>query len=95
MGDLGHGVPAVQRLDVPYVEFSPILRVRTHVVRAPTGGTPAKPVGMVCFAWASKDGSVRSETLRFTGDREKVRRQSVMRALQGVLEWLDGRAPRA
>lgn len=34
-------VTAGQRLDVPYVEFSPILRVRTHVVRAPTGGTPA------------------------------------------------------
>jgi nicotinamide-nucleotide amidase len=64
-------------------------------VAGPTGGTPAKPVGMVCFAWASKDGSVRSETLRFTGDRENVRRQSVMRALQGVLEWLDGYAPRA
>jgi nicotinamide mononucleotide (NMN) deamidase PncC len=38
---------------------------------------------------------VRSETLHFTGDREKVRRQSVVRALQGVLEWLDGHAPRA
>ena len=34
-------VTAGQRLDVPYVEFSPIFRVRTHVVRAPTGGTPA------------------------------------------------------
>jgi hypothetical protein len=28
------------RLDVPYVEFSPVVRVRTHVVRAPTTGTP-------------------------------------------------------
>jgi hypothetical protein len=27
------------RLDVPYVEFSPVLRVRTHVVRAPSTGT--------------------------------------------------------
>jgi nicotinamide-nucleotide amidase len=62
-------------------------------VAGPTGGTPAKPVGMVCLAWASKDGSVRSETRHFTGDRETVRRQSVMRALQGVLDWLDGRAP--
>jgi len=63
-------------------------------VAGPSGGTPAKPVGMVCFAWASKDGAVRSETRRFTGDREQVRRQSVMRALQGVVEWLDGAAPR-
>ena len=63
-------------------------------VAGPSGGTPAKPVGMVCFAWASKDGAVRSETRHFTGDREQVRRQSVMRALQGVVEWLDGAAPR-
>ena len=29
-----------QRLDVPYVEFSPILRVRTNVTRTPSTGTP-------------------------------------------------------
>ncbi|HEY0250783.1 MAG TPA: hypothetical protein VGC41_04620 [Kofleriaceae bacterium] len=28
------------RLDVPYVQFSPVLRVRTHVTRTPTTGTP-------------------------------------------------------
>src|SRR5262249_12854320 len=28
------------RLDVPYVRFSPVLRVRTHVVRKPSTGTP-------------------------------------------------------
>lgn len=28
------------RLDVPYVRFSPVLRVRTHVVRKPSAGTP-------------------------------------------------------
>jgi hypothetical protein len=28
------------RLDVPYVQFSPVLRVRTHVVRKPSTGTP-------------------------------------------------------
>lgn len=63
-------------------------------VAGPSGGTPAKPVGMVCFAWADRSGTVRSETRHFTGDREKVRRQSVMRALQGVVEWLDGASAR-
>ena len=58
-------------------------------VAGPSGGTPAKPVGMVCFAWADRNGAVRSETRHFTGNREKVRRHSVMRALQGVIEWLD------
>jgi len=33
-------VTAVDRLDVPYVEFSPVMRLRTHVVRAPSTGTP-------------------------------------------------------
>ena len=56
-------------------------------VAGPTGGTPDKPVGMVCFAWT--DGSkMQSETRRFGGDRESVRRQSVVHALQQVLELL-------
>ena len=58
-------------------------------VAGPGGGSSAKPVGMVCFAWASK-GAVRSETQRFSGERESVRKQSVIRALQGVLEQLAG-----
>ncbi len=58
-------------------------------VAGPGGGTAAKPVGTVCFAWA-KDGAARSETRQFDGDRESVRRQSVMHALQGLIELLDG-----
>ena len=58
-------------------------------VAGPGGGSAAKPVGMVCFAWASKD-AVRSETQHFSGDRESVREQSVIRALEGVLEQLAG-----
>ena len=57
-------------------------------VAGPTGGTPEKPVGMVCFAWALKGGATRSETGRYKGNREAVRRQSVVRALQGVLALL-------
>jgi nicotinamide-nucleotide amidase len=57
-------------------------------VAGPGGGTPDKPVGMVCFAWASPR-SVSSETRQFTGDRESVRRQSVVRALEGVLQHLE------
>jgi nicotinamide-nucleotide amidase len=64
-------------------------------IAGPGGGTLEKPVGMVCFAWAAKGGATRSETRRFAGDREAVRRQSVERALAGVLELLDARPPRA
>lgn len=63
-------------------------------VAGPSGGSPAKPVGTVCFAWA-RGSEVRAETRRFDGDRESVRRQSVIRALQGVIEWLDEASPRA
>ena len=58
-------------------------------VAGPTGGTPDKPVGTVCFAWARGTG-VRSETRRLAGDRESIRRQSVILALEGVLQALDG-----
>jgi nicotinamide-nucleotide amidase len=62
-------------------------------IAGPGGGTREKPVGTVCFAWALKGAAARSETRHFSGDREAVRRQSVERALAGVLELLDA-APR-
>lgn len=57
-------------------------------VAGPGGGTSAKPVGMVCFAWAAQGRATHSRTEHFTGERESVRRQSVVRALQGVLDVL-------
>lgn len=56
-------------------------------VAGPGGGTKDKPVGMVCFAWA-QGSKITSETRRFEGDRESVRRQSVLHALERVLELL-------
>jgi nicotinamide-nucleotide amidase len=57
-------------------------------VAGPGGGTPEKPVGTVCIAWDVQDGTPRAETQHFPGDREAVRRQSVERALKGVLALL-------
>ena len=59
-------------------------------IAGPAGGSPEKPVGMVCFAWGVKGGAVFAETRQFKGDRESVRRQSVIAALQGVLKLLEG-----
>ena len=59
-------------------------------VAGPGGGSPEKPVGMVCFAWAVKDRAPGAQTRHFKGNRESVRRQSVIFALQGTLELLDG-----
>jgi nicotinamide-nucleotide amidase len=57
----------------------------------PAGGTPEKPVGTVCLAWALRNGEPVAETRHFAGDRGAVRRQSVVRALEGVLELLGER----
>ena len=57
-------------------------------IAGPGGGSPGKPVGTVCFAWAAKKRATRSQTRRFAGDREAVRRRSVEHALKGVLGTL-------
>lgn len=58
-------------------------------IAGPGGGTALKPVGMVCFVWALKNGAVRQEIQYFQGDRETVRRLSVTTALQGILHILN------
>ena len=55
-------------------------------VAGPAGGSARNPVGTVCFGWALKGGEAQSVCRHFEGDREAVRRQSVICALQGVLE---------
>lgn len=57
-------------------------------IAGPDGGTATKPVGMVCFAWAIKDGLVQHETHYFEGNRETIRRLAVATALQGILNLL-------
>jgi nicotinamide-nucleotide amidase len=55
-------------------------------VAGPGGGTPAKPVGRVCFAYAVGDGATASETLDFAGGRAAVRRSAVARALEALTD---------
>ena len=57
-------------------------------IAGPTGGTAAKPVGLVWFAWAARGGAIQSRAFRFKGDRTAVRRQSVAIALQGLIDLL-------
>ena len=57
-------------------------------IAGPDGSTPDKPVGTVWFAWARLSGGrveISAERARFDGDREAVRRQAVLRALDGVI----------
>lgn len=58
-------------------------------IAGPEGGSPTKPVGTVCLAWCVRRGIPRSRATHFAGDREMIRQQAVMAALQGVLDELN------
>ena len=49
-------------------------------IAGPTGGSPEKPVGLVYIALADANGS-RDRTLRFPGDRERIRWHASQAAL--------------
>ncbi len=57
-------------------------------VAGPSGGTVAKPVGTVCLAWGLRGGEAVAVTRHFPGDREAVRRHSVIAALEGLIKTL-------
>jgi nicotinamide-nucleotide amidase len=70
-------------------------------IAGPTGGSPAKPVGTVCFAWGlPTDGGptigaesawVKVQTCHFEGDRAAVRQATLAHALGQLLELLQQR----
>lgn len=62
------------------------LAVAVSGVAGPGGGSAAKPVGTVCLAWARRGAPTTTTTVHLAGDRATVRRQTVLLALQGVLE---------
>ncbi|CAK0765987.1 NMN aminohydrolase [Gammaproteobacteria bacterium] len=71
-----------------------LIRSHAHIALAvtgiagPGGATPGKPVGTVCFAWVRHDGLMQAVTHYLSGDRTAVRYQSVVVALEGILEIL-------
>jgi nicotinamide-nucleotide amidase len=60
------------------------LAVAVSGIAGPSGGTVDKPVGTVCFAYASH-GGILTETRLFAGDRAAIRAQTVRHALQQLL----------
>lgn len=62
--------------------------ISTTGIAGPGGAVPGKPVGTVCFGWASAH-SVHTERLIFSGDRQSVRQQTVVHALQGLLRFIE------
>jgi nicotinamide-nucleotide amidase len=57
-------------------------------IAGPDGAVPGKPVGTVWLGWATRRGGairVHTQLKRFRGDRDSVRRKTVLVALQELL----------
>lgn len=54
-------------------------------IAGPTGGSPDKPVGTVCFGWCLRGQAPTTERRHLHGDREAIRRQAVIHALEGLM----------
>lgn len=62
------------------------IAVAVSGVAGPSGGSLEKPVGCVYIAWQIKGKKVKVERCQFEGTRRAIRRETLARALQGVLE---------
>ena len=88
-----HG--AVSEAVVREMALGALARSRARVavavsgIAGPGGGTAEKPVGTVCFAWALSGREPVTRWECFGGDREAVRRQTVRRALEGLIGLLE------
>lgn len=51
-------------------------------IAGPSGGTPEKPLGTVCFAWGVSGGDIVVKQVKFEGDRRAIRAQSVAYVLR-------------
>ena len=54
-------------------------------IAGPDGGTPDKPVGLVHFGCAMKNGYTSRIERRFSGTRQEIQIEAVITALQGLI----------
>ncbi len=57
-------------------------------IAGPGGGMPDKPVGLVHFGWCIGEQPVVCDAVVFNGNRNAVRQQTVMHALEGIVSRL-------
>ncbi len=70
------------------------LSISTTGIAGPGGGTPGKPVGMVCFGVAQRTSQgivTRAMTKIFEGDRRQIRNASVAFALDAAINFIEPR----
>ena len=58
-------------------------------IAGPDGGMDGKPVGLVHFGWCIADQPVSSDAVVFEGDRQSVRQQTVLHALEGIISRME------
>ena len=56
-------------------------------IAGPSGGSVEKPVGTVCFGWATENQTL-TKTIHFDGDRQMIRQQAVEFALTELIALL-------
>jgi len=57
-------------------------------IAGPGGGMPGKPVGLVHFGWCVDGQPSSCDAKIFAGDRNSVRQQTALHALEGVISRL-------
>lgn len=65
------------------------IAVAVSGIAGPSGGSAAKPVGTVWFAWEIAKGPHNVQCHHLEGDRNKVQQQAVVIALEGLLALLN------
>lgn len=75
---------AVEMVSGALVHSGATLAVAVTGIAGPGGGTADKPVGTVWIAWKRRAGYTHAELFHFEGDRDAVRRCTVMAALKGL-----------
>ncbi|MEZ5542716.1 MAG: CinA family protein [Pseudomonadota bacterium] len=79
--------PTVAAMAAGVLGHSPAdLALAISGIAGPGGAVPGKPVGTVCFAWATRRGATRIETRLFAGGREQVRRAAVIHGITRLIE---------
>ena len=56
-------------------------------IAGPSGGSAEKPVGTVCFGWATENQTL-TKTMHFDGDRQMIRQQAAEFALTELIALL-------
>lgn len=57
-------------------------------IAGPGGGSAEKPVGLICFGLADKQGYCDTRQCSFSGDRSAIREQSVIFVLKWIVNYL-------